>query len=334
MRRRFSVCVAGLGKISDIHLSALEKIDNTVITGLCDIDIEKAERAREKYAQGAKVFSDYIEMLDTVRPDAVHICTPHKEHAKMAKEAFARNINVVLEKPMCLKEEEIEEILQAEANSKAVGTVVFQNRYLVRNRVAKDYVDSIAGRILGFRVFVSLNRRDESYYKDAPWHGITEECGGILMTQAIHALDYLVFTCGAPTSVSAACSRLWDNPLSDMDTACSAYLTFENGAGGIYYASTDCRKNFPAFIEFFCENCTVTLQENGLYINGKEVTVSDSNFYFSNNPYKSQAHVFILDDFYRSVMKGEKPPVTLDDAARTMKAAFAMMRSNGKRIEL
>ena len=39
-------------------------------------------------------------MLDAVAPDVVHVCTPHHRHAEMAAECLARDVSVLLEKPV------------------------------------------------------------------------------------------------------------------------------------------------------------------------------------------------------------------------------------------
>ena len=67
-------------------------------------------------------------MLDTEKPDAVHIMTPHYLHSQMAIEALKRDVYVFLEKPMCIKDEDIEKIITAEKNSKAKICVSFQTR--------------------------------------------------------------------------------------------------------------------------------------------------------------------------------------------------------------
>ena len=65
----------------------------------------------------AEIFTDWKEMLDAVKPDVVHICTPHDLHAEMACECLARGINVYLEKPIAISEEELCRIEEAAKNS-------------------------------------------------------------------------------------------------------------------------------------------------------------------------------------------------------------------------
>ena len=111
MERKFKVCIVGCGVISANHIPSLLRLDNVEIIALCDIDTKKAELRKEQFSFSSKIYDDYITMLDENKPDSVHILTPHYLHAQMAIEALSRDINVLLEKPTCIKEEEIQKLL-------------------------------------------------------------------------------------------------------------------------------------------------------------------------------------------------------------------------------
>ena len=102
---------------------------------VCDIDEEKLS-----LFPTVKGYMDYVKMLDESRPDAVHICTPHHLHTKMVLEALKRDIHVLCEKPLCIKEEDIPLILEAEKRSKAQLGVCFQNRYNAATLFTKEYL--------------------------------------------------------------------------------------------------------------------------------------------------------------------------------------------------
>jgi predicted dehydrogenase len=58
-------------------------------------------------------------MLNSEKLDAVHIATPHYLHADMTVSALQKDINVFLEKPICINNEQIDKLLIAEKNSRA-----------------------------------------------------------------------------------------------------------------------------------------------------------------------------------------------------------------------
>ena len=51
----------------------------------------------------------YREMIEEVRPDCIHICTPNNTHKEIAVYALEHGINVVCEKPMARNTKEAEE---------------------------------------------------------------------------------------------------------------------------------------------------------------------------------------------------------------------------------
>lgn len=61
------------------------------MVAFCDIIPERAEKAAKEYGvEGAKVYTDYKEMLaDTsIEIDVVHVCTPNVAHCPITVAAF------------------------------------------------------------------------------------------------------------------------------------------------------------------------------------------------------------------------------------------------------
>ena len=128
------VAVIGLGVIGQLHVKVIQETKNDLVA-VCDVDIEKFV----DYA-GVKCYTDYLVMLDEVKPDVIHICTPHYLHTEMIIAGLQRNINVLCEKPLCIDEKDIPLIMEAERNSKAQLGVCFQNRYNPSSVFVKEYL--------------------------------------------------------------------------------------------------------------------------------------------------------------------------------------------------
>ena len=64
---------------------------------------------------------DYEKFLDRV--NAVYIASPHETHYEYAKKALEHKKNVLLEKPMCLKKSEAEELF---AIAKKEGCILME----------------------------------------------------------------------------------------------------------------------------------------------------------------------------------------------------------------
>ena len=127
------VALVGLGVIGKVHLAVLKELGADIVA-VCDILPERCE------GTGAAVYTDYEEMLAAEKPDAVHICTPHYLHADMVVRALELSINVLCEKPLCIKNEDIARVLEAERKSSAQLGVCLQNRYNASSVFVKDRV--------------------------------------------------------------------------------------------------------------------------------------------------------------------------------------------------
>ena len=64
----------GTGGISGAHMKCLQHRKDVKIAALCDINREQALKRQKEF--GGDVFADFNEKLDTMKPDAVWICTP------------------------------------------------------------------------------------------------------------------------------------------------------------------------------------------------------------------------------------------------------------------
>ena len=169
---RLRAAVIGCGAIAKTHAKVLADADYAETVALVDIDAERATALRDATAPEAAVYTDWRKMLAEVKPDVVHICTPHDLHCDMACECLNRNINVYLEKPICISEEELERVEAAAAASSAKITVSFQNRRIATTRLFYHLIEQEGGPVAG-RGLVTW-RRGYDYYTADDWHGRRE----------------------------------------------------------------------------------------------------------------------------------------------------------------
>ena len=323
----------GCGAISGNHLIALSELPDVETAGLCDLVPERAEEARTKYAPDARVYTDYREMLDREKPDAVHIATPHHLHCEMTCEALARGISVFLEKPSGVSEEEIERLLDAEKNSRGRVCVCFQNRFngatLASRKLAQE-----CGGVVSARGSVTWNR-DADYYRSADWRGKRQtEGGGVLINQAIHELDLLIGYCGEPVSVAATTANHRHGGVIDVEDAAELLIDFANGARGFFTATTAFPCDAPNFLELFCRNGRrITLLGQDIYLDGAPYAYSVPDGYAS--PGKEcwgVGHIRLIRLFYEALASGSEMPVTLASAAVALRVLFAAYRSSDRGV--
>ncbi len=106
--------VAGRGRW---NLSAVKGED---IVALCDVDRGHLSKAKASH-KDAETFTDYRELLDKSKLDAVVISTPDHHHAIASARAISRGLHVYCEKPLTHTVNEAR-VLQRMAKEKGVAT--------------------------------------------------------------------------------------------------------------------------------------------------------------------------------------------------------------------
>ncbi len=194
--------------------------------------------------------------------DLVVITGPSNLHADHADQAIAAGKAVVVEKPLATTAAEAHRLVDRWRASGSFGSVIAQRRLEPQHRAIKDLLDSGAlGQPLVAEVSV-LWWRTPAYYGSAPWR--TEAPGGgVLMNQALHQLDLLVWLLGPAAEVSAMTANLVHD-MAPEDTA-MAVVRLASGALATIGASTATRPGSPARIRvrtergaFALDHATIT----------------------------------------------------------------------------
>ena len=324
------VGVVGIGAISPLHIRGLLAAGQK-IAALCDIEIERAARANEEFGLGAKLYSDFGEMIEIEELDAVHICTPHYLHAPMICAALAKGINVLSEKPVAINHEQLADIEAAVKSSKAQLGVCFQTRYNETTQYIREFFKDKTIK----SAYANLTWcRDKDYYASGAWRGTwAQEGGGVMINQAIHSLDNLQWICGKPTKVLAHVSN---NALKDSieveDTAFGIF-TLENGGSFILHATNASKHSFPLTLAFSSGEDTIEVSAENLIINGKAITKSNGQPIFGKDEWGS-GHAILIQKYYNCLQNDEKFPIDFYEAKTAVELILKMYESNGKEIEV
>jgi len=108
--RTLRIALIGCGKVADQHVQAIQRIPDCIIVGLCDRELLMAKQLGERTGV-TTCFSDLPEMLQTTRPDVVHITTPPQSHFPVAKQCLEFGSHVYLEKPFTITASEAESLI-------------------------------------------------------------------------------------------------------------------------------------------------------------------------------------------------------------------------------
>lgn len=323
--------IIGCGFIAKKHAQAIENIPSAKLVAVCDRVPETMEYYSSTY--GSKTYTDSMDMLKDKDIDIVCICTPSGLHAEIAEQVATAKKHIVLEKPIAMTIDETDRIINATKSNDVKLTIVHPNRFRTAVQETKKILDNnLLGEISHANCLVNWNRGQE-YYDQAPWRGTKTHDGGVLMNQAIHNLDLLLWFMGKPTEIfSMEATRLRDIEAEDVSTG---VIRFENGALANVQASTTVYpKNFEESITIFGEKGTIKIGgQNALYFEKLEVeNLSESATKeiinkVKNDPLGTPGHQRIIEEFIYSIENNLEPSVTGKDGKNVLKLVLAFYKS-------
>lgn len=324
------VGIIGIGAIAPLHIRALLNCGEDIVA-LCDIDTNRCEQAKIEFGLDAAVYSDFESMLDTERLDVVHVCTPHYLHARMICASLDRGINVLSEKPLAISEEQLSQIEDAVKSSSAQLGICFQNRYNDSVLYIKEYFKD---RPITSAYANLTWCRDEQYYSTGAWRGTKAyEGGGVMINQAIHALDILQWFCGMPKTVLAHVSNnSLKNTIEVEDTAFGIF-SLENGGNFVVHATNAAKYSFPVYMSFNSGTDVIELSADNLIVNGQFITKENGAPIFGKTEWGS-GHAILIKEYYRCLHQNEKFPVDFYQAKNAVKLILKMYASNGNNISI
>ena len=228
--KKLKAGIIGCGKVADYHAKAYVNLDGAELVAVCGRDMGKTEQYAAKY--GVKAYIDAKQMIQENDLDVVSICTPHPMHAKFAVEAAELGCNVIIEKPLAVALEDCDKIIEAaDKNNVMIGSIVQRRFYRPCMRIRKAIDDGKIGAPILGTVNV-LCWRGKEYYDSDPWRGTWKgEGGGVMVTQATHQIDLLLWYMGEPEEVYGVVKNL-NHPYIEVEDTAVAVVKFKNGGIG------------------------------------------------------------------------------------------------------
>ncbi len=345
--------IVGCGKVGQIHAAALRDLPESEFVAVCDQDAGRAAAYAERY--GVRPFTDLGPLMRGTQPQAIVVCTPHPLHAAPVIEAAAAGVSALVEKPMAASLADCDAMLTAARRAGTRLGVVSQRRLYEPVRRMKAAIDAgkIGRPVLG--VFAMFSWRDQAYYASDPWRGKwTTEGGGVLVNQAPHHLDLLLWFLGEIEEVSGYWANL-NHPYVEVEDTALALVRFKNGGLGSVVASLSQRPGLYTKIHVHGSNgASVGVETdrgatfiagvspiaepplNDLWtIPGEEGWLAEfqatDRARFQQVDATSHYHALQIQDFLQAVRDDRAPMVTGEDGHRVVEFFTAIYRSNRDR---
>ncbi|GHU01473.1 oxidoreductase [Spirochaetia bacterium] len=330
--------IIGCGGISPWHANAVKVHPNARLAAVSDLDAARAEAFARQFDVPLHTTADAI--LESPDIDAVCICTPSGMHASLALRALAGGKHVVVEKPLAITPESLDEVLEAERKYTFPGgpqlCAVSQMRSLpdvlrAREILQNNGIGDVTLADLSMKYY-----RDPSYYAQSSWRGtFAGDGGGALMNQGIHGADLLCFLCGDIKAVYARKKTL-AHRIETEDTLCADF-ELKSGGLGVLTAATACYPGFKRRLEICGADGSLTLNEGklasiemrGKAVNEKADADTPAAKSSASDPFNMdmQPHAVQIGEFTDCIL-AEKPYANnAAEAARALKLIFAIYRS-------
>ncbi|HSN31188.1 MAG TPA: Gfo/Idh/MocA family oxidoreductase, partial [Ideonella sp.] len=146
------VGLLGAGGIATAHAQTVRSLPGVELVGVADVDGGRARQLAERFGAGAW-FTSLVDLIAGTRPDVVHILLPPDLHARLAIEAMAAGAHVLVEKPLCVSDEECRAI---EAAARQFGRVVAVNHNVTFEPTFVTLLEAIRARRIGAVQHVSV----------------------------------------------------------------------------------------------------------------------------------------------------------------------------------
>ena len=319
----FRVGIIGCGGISAVHAQVIKELENTELAACADVIPERAAR------YGCAAYTDWRELLEREKPDAVHLCTPHYLHPVMAAEAARRGVAVFTEKPPAIDASGWEQVKEA-ATRVPVG-ICFQNRYHPHIQSCLRFLrEGIYGELRGIRAFMTWNRTAE-YYAAADWKGKwATEGGGALINQAIHTLDLIVGFLGVPDQAEAALRNHHLRDAIEVEDTAEIYLRKGN-VPALLYASNAYSQDAPVILELHFDQAVIRLEGDLMTVirDGKKQEIPCVTDPVLGRSYWGAGHKACIADFYRSIETGtpyQNAPTSCDATMQTLLKLYSQWK--------
>lgn len=223
----FNIALIGPGKVAHLHAKAVREVPEAQLTAIYGRNLAKADAFAGQY--GIRAYDDVGQMVEREKIDLCIVCTPHPAHREVTVVALEAGANVLVEKPLASNLADCDAMIDAARRSgRQLGTISQRRLYPPSLRI-REAIDSGKIGVPALGIVQLLGWRSEEYYRSDPWRGSwAGEGGGVLVNQAPHQLDLLLWYMGEPEEVYG----IWRNinhPYIEVDDTAVAIVKFKNG---------------------------------------------------------------------------------------------------------
>ena len=256
------------------------------------------------------------------KTNTVFIATRHDSHGSYVLKSLKANKNVFVEKPMCLLESELNDIIKEQKKTGRTVMVGFNRRFSPLTKKLK--------KAMGNNPMTMLYRINAGSIPSNNWIQDSEIGGGRVIGEVCHFIDYLTFMNGSiPIKISA--SAIPD--ANNLNDTLNILVQFKNGSSGViaYYANGS-KSMAKEYIEVFSAGQSAILndfKELKIYAKG---SLKRTKLFNQNKGQKE-----MVKAYFSGLLGNGEQTIPFEEVIAVTKASFKVIESikcGGKQIEL
>ncbi|OGF68281.1 MAG: oxidoreductase [Candidatus Fischerbacteria bacterium RBG_13_37_8] len=313
-------------------LPHIAKENNVIMKGIMTSTGTSSRTVAEKY-QFEFCTSNEDDIFKTNEINTVFIATRHNTHAEYVIKSIKSGKNIFVEKPLCINETELDEIIDVYTQANQVkipnqqdqkGQILmvgFNRRFSSLAKALKKHVGEGPMAII-YRINASSIPADS-------WIQNKDIGGGRIIGEVCHFIDFLTFINGSvPVEVFA---KSLPDPMN-LDDTLSIIIRFKNGSiGTIAYYSNGSKSLFKEYIEVYKSGVTALLKDFKkleLYEKGRKFK---KGLFFQDKGQKEMIRTYV-----DCVKRANPSPITFEEVCKVTRATFKTIESlqNNKNIRI
>ena len=329
MSTRLGVAIIGLGNAFEPHAKSLQDLLDRV-----DVRWAAAPSGRRLKDVASRyrfaVTTDMDRAIADPAVQAVLLLAPANSHLELAQRCFAARKHVLCEKPLDVSVERAERLVAAGRGAGVRLGVVLQSRFRAGSvKLRRTLQGGMLGRIEAASLVVPW-WRPQAYY-DEPGRGTRwRDGGGVLLTQAIHALDLFRSLVGVREITAAQIATTALHRMETEDYA-AALVRLGNGAPGTIMATTAAYPGSPEIIRIIGTEGAAWLSGGELrlsLLDGTQEIIEDEGGSGGGAlvmGFSHDAHRDLISDFVDAIEEERDPVVTGEEALASQRLIEAIL---------
>jgi predicted dehydrogenase len=317
-----SILIIGCGSIGERHLRCFQKTGRCEVS-VCDANAKLLDEVATRY--GVPSFASFDESLKSQKFDALVICTPAQTHLAIARTGAAHGAALLIEKPLSVTFDGIEETRAAIAQSGRFAAVAYVYHCFPWVAEARDY---LLGGTLGKPLHASVVAGQHfptfrPAYREI-YYTRHETGGGAIQDALTHLVNTMEWMIGSMTRVFCDAAHQQLEGVTVEDTV---NVTARHGNVLASYAMTQFQAANEAVFEVHCERGSLKIESHAQ--RWGHMSRDDKDWIWQTTPPLERDDLFIAQaNAFLDGME-DKPCAlsTFDEAVQTLRFNRAALQS-------